>query len=136
VNRKLHVTARNLDGAIPALLSPIVVWEIKEYWGSTKGGSKMSDALYECLLVGRELREFEETSKTRVAHVVFLDGQEQWGHRESDLRRFIDLFHQGVIDHLVIGKEVEKDWAALLDGLLPKPSPKKAKPVVPPPRGP
>jgi hypothetical protein len=40
--RDLHVTARNLDGAIPCLVNPFVVWEIKEYWGQTKGGSKMS----------------------------------------------------------------------------------------------
>src|SRR5207249_357235 len=56
----LHVTARNLDGAIPSLANPFIVWEIKEYWGKTEGGSKMSDALYECNLVGRELREYEE----------------------------------------------------------------------------
>jgi hypothetical protein len=118
VNNQLHVTARNLDGAAPALLFPRVIWEIKEYWGKTKGGSKMSDAVYECHLVGRELREFEERTRSSVAHVVFLDGREQWGHRQSDLRRFIDLFHQGVIDHLLIGKEVETDWEPLLSSLL------------------
>jgi hypothetical protein len=55
----LHVSARNLDGAIPSLANPYLVWEIKEYWGKTKGGSKMSDAVYECHLVGLELRDFE-----------------------------------------------------------------------------
>jgi hypothetical protein len=114
----LHVTARNLDGAAPALLFPKVVWEIKEYWGKTKGGSKMSDAVYECHLVGRELREFEERAKVSVTHVAFVDGKTQWGHRQSDLRRFIDLFHQGFIDHLLIGKEVETDWEVLLGSLL------------------
>jgi hypothetical protein len=58
----LHVTARNMDGAIPSLESPEAIWKIKEYWGKTKGGSKMSDAVYEWALVGRELREFEEWS--------------------------------------------------------------------------
>lgn len=53
----LHVTARNLDGAVPSALNPHIVWEIKEYWGKTSGGSKMSDAVYECHLVGRELRD-------------------------------------------------------------------------------
>lgn len=111
----LHVTARNLDGAIPSLDSPRMIWEIKEYWGKTKGGSKMSDAVYECALVGRELREFEErTGLPRVPHVVFMDGQEQWSHRRSDLKRFIDLFHQGLIDHLIIGREVETEWKRLL----------------------
>lgn len=112
---QLHVTARNLDGAIPSLDSPEMVWEIKEYWGKTKGGSKMSDAVYECALVGRELRDFEERSELpRVPHVVFLDGKDQWSHRRSDLKRFIDLFHQGIIDHLIIGKEVETEWKELL----------------------
>jgi hypothetical protein len=115
---QLHVTARNLDGAAPALLFPKLIWEIKEYWGKTKGGSKMSDAVYECHLVGRELREFEERTGTTVAHIAFVDGRVQWGHRQSDLRRFIDLFHQGIIDHLLIGKEVESDWEPLLESLL------------------
>jgi hypothetical protein len=64
----LHVTSRNLDGAIPGLVNPIVIWEIKEYWGKTKGGSKMSDAVYECQLVGRELREFEENFNKSIIH--------------------------------------------------------------------
>lgn len=115
---QLHVTARNLDGAAPALLFPKVIWEIKEYWGKTKGGSKMSDAVYECHLVGRELREFEKRTGTKVAHIVFVDGKEQWSHRQSDLRRFIDLFHQGIIDYLLIGKEVETEWEPLLHSLL------------------
>lgn len=114
----LHVTARNLDGAVPSLANPTIVWEIKEYWGKTKGGSKMSDALYECNLVGRELREFEEGAGISVTHVVFMDGKEQWGSRESDLKRFVDLYHQGVIDHLFIGREVETEWEPTLDRLL------------------
>ena len=118
INNLLHVTARNLDGAIPSLAMPKIVWEIKEYWGLTTGGSKMSDALYECALVGRELREFEERAKASITHVVFLDGKKQWGHRQSDLRRFIDLFHQGIIDHLIIGREVETDWQPLLAEVL------------------
>jgi hypothetical protein len=117
-NNQLHVTARNLDGAVPALLFPTVIWEVKEYWGKTMGGSKMSDAVYECQLVGRELREFEERAGIRVTHVVFLDGKIQWGYRQSDLRRFVDLFHQGIIDHLLIGKDVKTEWLPLLSGLL------------------
>lgn len=115
----LHITARNLDGAIPALINPRIVWEIKEYWGKTKGGSKMNDAVYECNLVGRELREFEERSLIdRVRHVVFVDGAEQWSHRRSDLARFIDLLHQGLIDCLIIGREVESEWRRYLVELL------------------
>jgi len=110
----LHITSRNLDGAIPSLVNPSVIWEIKEYWGKTKGGSKMSDAVYECQLVGRELREYEEKSGSSIIHVVFLDGKEQWSHRKSDLRRFIDLTYQGLIDHLIIGTQVETDWGKII----------------------
>ncbi|MBY0261772.1 MAG: hypothetical protein K2Q20_05480 [Phycisphaerales bacterium] len=116
--RGLHAMARNPDGAVPSLLNPIVVWEIKEYWGKTGGGSKMSDAVYECHLVGRELRDFERRSGINAAHVVFLDGKDQWGARKSDMLRFIDLFHQGLVDHLVVGKEVETEWSPLLRRLL------------------
>ena len=112
--RRLHVTARNLDGAIPGLINPAVVWEIKEYWGKTKGGSKMSDAVYECALVGREIRDLEKRSDLHIEHAVFLDGKEQWASRRSDLLRFCDLFYQGIIDQLFIGREVETDWKPYL----------------------
>lgn len=78
----------------------------------------MSDAVYECQLVGREIREDEEHSKTRIIHIVFLDGQAQWLARMSDRLRFIDLEHQGLIDHLLIGKEVETEWNKLARALL------------------
>ena len=42
-------------------------------------------SVYECHLVGRELREFEERTKARVTHIVFVDGKTQWSHRRSDL---------------------------------------------------
>ena len=113
----LHVTSRNLDGAVPGLTNPFIIWEIKEYWGTTKGGSKMSDAVYECQLVGRELREFEKVYGGKVAHIVFVDGKNQWGHRKSDLGRFLDLQNQGLIDRLFVGKSVESDWAEYLDSV-------------------
>lgn len=58
-------------------------------------------------LVGRELREYEEKHRSRIYHVVFVDGKEQWEHRVSDFIRFIDLYNQRIIDTLIIGKEVE-----------------------------
>ncbi len=78
----------------------------------------MSDAVYECNLVGRELREFEERSGAKIEHIVFIDGREQWSYRQSDLRRFVDLFHQGLIDYLFVGREVETDWQETLSALL------------------
>jgi hypothetical protein len=121
---RLHVTARNLDGAIPDLANPFVVWEVKEYWGGTQGGSKMSDAVYECNLVGRELREFEEAPKVNksvgisVVHVVFVDGLTQWAVRRSDLKRFVDLTNQGLIDYLLAGAEIETELEKILSKVL------------------
>lgn len=80
----------------------------------------MNDAVYECALVGRELRDFEERAGApRVLHIVFVDGKEQWSHRKSDMKRFIDLYHQGIIDHLVVGGEVETEWKELLRSYFP-----------------
>ena len=120
IKQRLHVTARNMDGAIASVANPSIIWEIKEYWGKTGGGSKMSDAVYECNLVGRELREFEEGVETKIYHLVFLDGLTQWRARKSDLKRFIDLTHQGLIDFLIVGKEIEKGFPLLLKSLLTK----------------
>ncbi len=121
---RLHVTARNLNGAIPSLANPIIVWQIKEYWGSTAGGSKMSDAVYECNLIGRELREFEEGTRTnkstaiKVVHIVFVDGRIQWNARRSDLKRFVDLTNQGLIDYLLVGSEIETELEPILNSVL------------------
>lgn len=127
--QELHVTARNLDGAIPGLVDPFLVWEIKEYWGTTSGGSKMSDAVYECALVGRELRDFEKRTKVHVAHAVLLDGKAQWTTRKSDLLRFYDLQHQGLIDFLVVGRQIETEWKPFVRAAVRKfgPSPKSLR---------
>jgi hypothetical protein len=110
----MQVSARNIDGAIPGLYNPKIIWEIKEYWGKTNGGSKMSDAVYECHLVGMELRQFEARSGAQVQHVVFVDGKDQWATRKSDLLRLIDLHNQGLIDHLFVGKMIETQWEVFL----------------------
>jgi hypothetical protein len=117
-NHVMQVSARNIDGAIPGLYNPRIIWEIKEYWGKTNGGSKMSDAVYECHLVGMELRQFEVRSNDKVQHIVFVDGKDQWATRKSDLLRFIDLLNQGLIDHLFVGEMIETDWEQFLRGLL------------------
>lgn len=117
----LHVTARRLDGAITSLVNPWLVWEIKEYWGGgagKEGGSKMSDAVYECALVGRELRDFEKRKKIHIEHAVLLDGREQWNNRKSDLWRICDLFYQGLIDALFVGKEVETAWPQYVNSVI------------------
>jgi hypothetical protein len=55
----------------------------------------------------------------RVLHIVFVDGKEQWSPRKSNIKWFIDLFHQGIVDHLVVGREVETEWKELLRSCFP-----------------
>src|SRR5665811_1250854 len=86
----------------------------------------MSDAVYECALVGRELRDFEKRTKLHVEHAVLLDGKAQWTSRKSDLLRFYNLYHQGLIDALIVGREVETAWQPFVKSVIEKhgPAPK------------
>lgn len=110
----IWVSPRRLDGAIPSLFNPVALWEIKEYWGKTSGGSKMSDAIYEIQLVGTELRMFEDEFGIHVNHYAILDGKHQWSARKSDLRRSVDLLYSGLLDELVVGREVLTEWPRIL----------------------
>lgn len=113
----IWVSPRRLDGALPGLFNPVALWEIKEYWGKTKGGSKMSDAIYECQLVGAELRNFQNRYGTVVRHYAILDGVEQWSARRADLRRAVDLLYSGLLDELIVGREVLTEWPRIADEL-------------------
>ncbi|MFF5723485.1 hypothetical protein [[Kitasatospora] papulosa] len=110
----IWVSPRRLDGAIPDLLNPVAIWEIKEYWGKTGGGSKMSDAIYELHLVGLELRRFEDEFGIHVNHYAIMDGRDQWNSRKSDVRRAVDLLYSGILDELVVGEEVLTEWPRIV----------------------
>ena len=64
------------------------------------------------------LVDFEERSKVKVEHIVFVDGKEQWLKRKSDLARFLDLLNQGLIDQIFIGRSVETNWKPALSKIL------------------
>jgi hypothetical protein len=115
----IWVSPRRLDGAMPSLFNPVGLWEIKEYWGGTKGGSKMSDAIYECQLVGQELRTFEDRYGPRIRHYAIIDGANQWSYRGSDLRRAVDLLCAGLLDELLVGKEVLTEWPRIVREMAP-----------------
>jgi len=74
----------------------------------------MSDAIYECQLVGQELRAFGDLLGIHVRHYVFLDGKQQWASRRSDLRRAIDLLEMRLVDELIVGREVLVEWPRAL----------------------
>lgn len=114
-DRHIWVSPRRLDGALPDLLNPVALWEIKEYWGKTGGGSKMSDAIYELHLVGLELRMFEDEFGVHVNHYAIMDGRHQWDSRKSDVRRAVDLLYSGLLDELVVGSEVLTEWPRIVE---------------------
>lgn len=110
IGEHIWVSPRRLDGALPSLANPVGLWEIKEYWGVTSGGSKMSDAVYELQLVGTELQLQEVNSGHHIEHVAIVDGYHQWSARMSDLRRIIDLLYCGLLDEVIFGTEVLTSW--------------------------
>jgi hypothetical protein len=44
-----EIFSRRFDGAFPNTENPKAVWEIKEYYGTTSFGSRVSGAVYETL---------------------------------------------------------------------------------------
>ncbi|HEV2445434.1 MAG TPA: hypothetical protein VGS58_05910, partial [Candidatus Sulfopaludibacter sp.] len=55
-----------------------------------------------------------------------LDGKAQWTARKSDLLRFYDLYCQGLIDIIIVGREVETEWQQFVKSTIRKhrPAPK------------
>jgi len=110
------VSIRKIDVSIPGPVNPKVVMEIKEYWGEKRGGSKMSNAIYETYAVARELKDLEKEG-IKIWHFVVFDGKKQWETRVSDLGRFVDLLNAGLIDGLFAGREIWTEFKETLEEL-------------------
>ncbi|HEX7368838.1 MAG TPA: hypothetical protein VF284_00970 [Rhodanobacteraceae bacterium] len=116
----LRTLSRRVDGAFPAVIDPIAIWEIKEYYYTTTFGSRVADGVYETLLDGMELNELEKTVGRRVDHVLFVDDHFTWWCcGRSYLCRIIDMPHMGYVDEVIFGREVivrlpqiAADWLA------------------------
>ena len=103
----LRTLARRVDGAFPAVVNPIAIWEIKEYYYTTTFGSRVADGVYETLLDGMELEELETASGRKVQHILFIDDHFTWWEcGRSYLCRMIDMLHMGYVDEIVFGREV------------------------------
>lgn len=103
----LRTLSRRVDGTFPAVVDPIAIWEIKEYYYTTTFGSRVADGVYETLLDGMELNELEKTTGRRVDHVLFVDDHFTWWDcGRSYLCRIIDMLHMGYVDEVVFGREV------------------------------
>ncbi len=122
----LRTLSRRVDGAFPAAVNPIAIWEIKEYYTTTTFGSRVADGVYETLLDGMELAELRRATGKKVAHVLFVDDHYTWWRcGRSYLCRLIDILHMGYVDEVIFGREVltrlpdlAKQWKAAYDGGL------------------
>ncbi len=103
----LRTLARRVDGAFPAVLNPLAIWEIKEYYYTTTFGSRVADGVYETLLDGMELEELEQETGKKVEHLLIIDDYFTWWEcGRSYLCRMIDMLHMGYVDEVIFGREV------------------------------
>ena len=111
----LRTFARRLDGAFPAAVNPVAVWEIKEYYYTTTFGSRVSDGVYESLLDGMEIEELREHEGIDVKHYLIADARFTWWVKgKSYLCRIADMLHMGYVDEVLFGREVVDRIPALV----------------------
>lgn len=103
----LRTLARRVDGAFPAVVDPIAVWEVKEYYYTTTFGSRVADGVYETLLDGMELEELRTVESVNVHHYLMVDSHYTWWEcGRSYLCRMVDMIHMGYVDEVLFGIEV------------------------------
>lgn len=111
----LRTLARRVDGAFPCAVSPIAVWEIKEYYYTTTFGSRVADGVYETLLDGMELEELRASEGVDVLHYLMVDGRFTWWDcGRSYLCRILDMLHMGYVDEVLFGAEVVERLPAVV----------------------
>lgn len=113
----VRTLARRVDGAFPAPLNPVSIWEIKEYYYTTTFGSRIADGVYETLLDGMELMELATSEGIRVQHLLMVDGHYTWWQcGRSYLCRIIDMLHMGLVDEVLFGHEVVERLPRIVAG--------------------
>ncbi|WGG51175.1 hypothetical protein [Rugamonas sp. DEMB1] len=118
----LRALSRRVDGALPGVVNPVAIWEIKEYYYTTTFGSRVADGVYETLLDGMELEEMREHENRHVEHMLALDAHFTWWVQgRSYLCRIIDMLHMGYVNEVLFGYEVVErlpslvqEWVTLL----------------------
>lgn len=115
----IGASSRRFDGAYPSIESPQMVWEIKEYYYATTFGSRVADGVYETQLDGYEFKELFDRTRRKVHHVLFIDAYRTWWVQgKSYLCRIIDSLNMGLVDEVIIGREVFTRWPELLESML------------------
>lgn len=110
----LRTLSRRIDGAMPGVVNPVAIWEIKEYYYTTTFGSRVADGVYETLLDGMELEEMREHEGRNVEHMLALDAHYTWWEcGRSYLCRIVDMLNMGYVDEVLFGYEVVERLPAL-----------------------
>jgi hypothetical protein len=111
----LRTLSRRVDGALPGVVNPVAIWEIKEYYYTRTFGSRVADGVYETLLDGMELEEMREHEGRHVEHMLVLDSRFTWWEMgRSYLCRIIDMMHMGYVDVVLFGSEVIEELPGLV----------------------
>lgn len=114
-SQPLRTLSRRVDGALPGVVNPVALWEIKEYYYTTTFGSRVADGVYETLLDGMELEEMREHEGRHVEHALIIDAYFTWWVKgASYLCRIIDMLHMGYVDEVIFGREVVERLPALV----------------------
>ena len=101
--------SRRFDGAIPSVLNPMAIWEIKEYYYTTTFGSRIADGIYETRLDGYEIKD---TDGKKPTHYFMIDGYSTWWEQGKPyLCRIIDSLNKGLVDEVIFGKEIYDVWS-------------------------
>ena len=118
-NMIVSSTSRRYDGVYPGTHNPLIVWEIKEYYYATTFGSRIADGVYETQLDGYEFEEIERETGRHIEHVFLVDGYKTWWEDgKSYLCRVIDALNKGLVDEVIIGREVLTRWPQLLKEII------------------
>lgn len=118
-NNIIGASSRRFDGAFPSISSPLIVWEIKEYYYATTFGSRVADGIYETQLDGFEFKELYDRTGRKVFHVLFVDAYKTWWEQGKPyLCRLIDALNMGLVDEVIIGREVFTRWPGLLHQII------------------
>jgi hypothetical protein len=119
--RIIGASSRRFDGAYPSIENPELVWEIKEYYYATTFGSRVADAVYETQLDGFEFKELYERTGKKVHHILFIDAYRTWWVQgKSYLCRLVDAMNSGVVDEVIVGREVFTRWPEFLRSIIEK----------------
>ena len=115
----IRTLARRVDGAFPATVNPVAVWEIKEYYYTTTFGSRVADGVYESLLDGMEVKELRDSEGIDVKHYPMVDSHFTWWQcGRSYLCRMVDMLHMGYVDEVLFGKEVVEEMPRIMAELV------------------